>query len=108
MPAEVFDISSVELTAGGNWWETRETIETLDASQNEIASVPEALRQLPELRELEGATMTSVIEACDTACDDLTQYLSAKQARLAPAATAGRAGPQPRARRHVTHVHPLV
>ena len=52
LPKEVLDIASVELPQdGGKWWECRETIESLDASQNELTSLPD-LSTLPELREL--------------------------------------------------------
>lgn len=51
LPAQVLEISSVELPQEGKWWECRETIEALDASQNEFTSLPD-LSPLPELREL--------------------------------------------------------
>jgi Leucine-rich repeat (LRR) protein len=42
LPAEVLDIASVSLPEGSAWWETREFLETLDASQNELVALPEA------------------------------------------------------------------
>ena len=52
LPAEACHIGSVALPEGSAWWETRETLETLDASQNEIASLPDEISALDQLREL--------------------------------------------------------
>ena len=41
LPDEIWDIATVELPDNTNWWETRETLETLDCSQNEITSLPD-------------------------------------------------------------------
>lgn len=52
LPDEVWDIATVELPNNTNWWETRETLEIIDASQNEIASLPDFFaNKLDQLRE---------------------------------------------------------
>ena len=51
LPPACLDINSVQLPEGGQWWLMRETLEKIDASQNELTSLPE-LVTLPELREL--------------------------------------------------------
>ena len=43
----------VPLPEGVAWWETRETLETIDASQNELTSLPAGIAGLDCLRELE-------------------------------------------------------
>ena len=53
LPHEVCDIGSVPLPEGVAWWETRETLETIDASQNELTSLPAGIAGLDCLRELE-------------------------------------------------------
>ena len=53
LPAQCCDIGSVQLPEGSAWWETRETIETMDISQNELTSLPEAVGDLEDLRELD-------------------------------------------------------
>lgn len=53
LPDLAFDIGAVPLPEGqGVWWETRETLETLDASENDVRSIPDALASLVDLREL--------------------------------------------------------
>ena len=51
LPSACLDINSVALPEGGAWWDCRETLEKLDASQNELSALPD-LASLPELREL--------------------------------------------------------
>ena len=52
-PDEIWDIATVELPDNTNWWETRETLETIDASQNEITTLPDYFsNKLDMLREL--------------------------------------------------------
>ena len=52
LPDEVWDIATVELPDNTNWWETRETLETIDASQNEISRLPDYFaNKLDQLRE---------------------------------------------------------
>lgn len=52
LPDEVWDIATVELPEGTNWWETRETLETIDVSQNDITTLPEYFaNKLDMLRE---------------------------------------------------------
>ena len=51
LPSACLDINSVALPEGGAWWDCRETLEKLDASQNELSALPE-LASLPKLREL--------------------------------------------------------
>ena len=52
LPAAAFDIGAVELPEGEVWWETRETLERLDASENALTTIPDALSALGELTEL--------------------------------------------------------
>ena len=53
LPDEIWDIATVELPDNTNWWETRETLETIDASQNEITTLPDYFsNKLDMLREL--------------------------------------------------------
>ena len=40
LPQEVCDISVVSLPEGGKWWETVEFLVTIDASQNELTTLP--------------------------------------------------------------------
>ena len=52
LPEEVWDIATVPLANNSNWWETRETLETIDVSQNEIATLPDYFaNKLDQLRE---------------------------------------------------------
>ena len=52
LPDEIWDIATVELPDNTNWWETRETLETIDVSQNEIACLPDYFAaKLDQLRE---------------------------------------------------------
>ena len=53
LPAETCAIGTVALPEGSAWWETRETLETLDASQNEIELLPDEISCLDQLRELD-------------------------------------------------------
>ena len=53
LPAETFNIASVVLPEGSAWWETRETLETLDCSQNELTSLSDDISALDQLRELD-------------------------------------------------------
>ena len=50
LPKEVCDIGSVALPEGSAWWETRETLETLNCSQNDISELPDdiAFQLLPK------------------------------------------------------------
>ena len=52
LPKEVCDIGSVALPEGSAWWETRETLETLNCSQNDISELPDDIASLDQLREL--------------------------------------------------------
>ena len=59
LPPEACNIGSVPLPEsngvfgeGGAWWETRETLETLDCSENEITALPNEITGLDQLREL--------------------------------------------------------
>ena len=56
VPAEAFDIASVPLPEGVNWWETRETIERLDLSENALKTIPDALRALTMLKAITAHT----------------------------------------------------
>ena len=52
LPEEVWDIATVELPDNSSWWETRETLETIDVSQNEIVALPDDFaNKLDQLRE---------------------------------------------------------
>ena len=53
LPPQCCNIGSVALPEGAPWWETRETIETMDVSQNEISMLPDAVGSLEDLRELD-------------------------------------------------------
>lgn len=52
LPDEIWDIATVPLPESTNWWESRETLETIDVSQNEITSLPDYFaNKLDQLRE---------------------------------------------------------
>jgi Leucine-rich repeat (LRR) protein len=51
-PPEVWNIGSVELPQDGKWWETRELLERLDASENCLAELPDDVAALEQLVEL--------------------------------------------------------
>ena len=53
LPPEACEIGTVALPEGSAWWETRETLEALDASQNEMTALPDAIAALDQLRELD-------------------------------------------------------
>ena len=52
LPPAAFDIGSVPLPEGSPWWETRETLETIDASQNALRALPDSLGRLTSMRKL--------------------------------------------------------
>lgn len=51
-PPEVWNIGSVELPQDGKWWETRDVLERLDASENSLGEVPSDVAALEQLLEL--------------------------------------------------------
>ncbi len=53
LPPQCCDIGNVVLPDGMPWWETRETLETMDVSQNELRMLPDAIGSLEDLRELD-------------------------------------------------------
>jgi Leucine-rich repeat (LRR) protein len=53
LPPLCCNIGSVVLPEGSAWWETRETLETMDVSQNELISLPDELGTLEDLQQLD-------------------------------------------------------
>lgn len=47
LPDETFNIASVKLPEGDKWWEMRDALEILDASENELTDLPAAVSLYP-------------------------------------------------------------
>eukprot|EP00966_Prymnesium_polylepis_P016254 374902-Prymnesium_polylepis.1 len=47
--AEVFDISSVQLPEGGKWWEMRDTLDSIDVSENALTELPSVSGTPPDV-----------------------------------------------------------
>ena len=68
LPPLCCNIGSVVLPEGSAWWETRETLETMDVSQNELISLPDELGTLEDLQQLDATNNCACFRQCSPSC----------------------------------------